>query len=97
VPALPSRPHSDLCAPRRTARYGLFDYAAAQTLAAAAHFLEFDGIIVPSAGERALHLVVFLGRVLVEDALAVQETQPVDRRRGDGAGSGGSRSAISRP
>lgn len=60
------------------ARYATFDYSATQALAAAAHFLEFDGIIVPSARSPALHLVLFLGRMLAEDALLVQETQRVD-------------------
>ena len=60
------------------ARYGSFDYGRTQALAAAADFLEFDGMIVPSARSPALHLVVFLSRVLAEDAFVVQETQHVD-------------------
>lgn len=60
------------------ARYSSFDYTATQALAAAAHFLEFDGIMVPSARSPTLHLVMFLGNVLAEDALLVEETQPVD-------------------
>lgn len=60
------------------ARYGSFDYAATQALAAAAYFLEFDGLIVPSARSPALNLAVFLQRLPAEGALAVEETQPVD-------------------
>lgn len=60
------------------ARYGSFDYVATQAIAAAARFLEFDSIIVPSARSLALHLVVFLEQILEEDALVVVDTQPVD-------------------
>jgi hypothetical protein len=44
------------------ARYQSFDYAATQALAAAAHFLEFDGLIVPSARHSSANLVVFMDR-----------------------------------
>lgn len=59
-------------------RYASFDYAATQACAAAARFLEFDALIVPSARSPALNLVVFLDQALVDDALAVQSTKPVD-------------------
>ncbi len=58
--------------------YRTFDYAATQAVAAAAHFLEFDGLIVPSARSPALHLVIFLERLLRDDALELKDTQPVD-------------------
>ena len=48
-----------------------------QAIAAAAHFLEFDGLIVPCARSPALHLVIFLERCL-QDAVVVQGTEPVD-------------------
>jgi RES domain len=41
------------------ARYRSFDYAATQALAAAAHFLEFDGLIVPNARFDCANLVLF--------------------------------------
>jgi RES domain-containing protein len=44
------------------ARYESFDYGATQALAAAAHFLEFDGLLVPSARHRSHNLVVFMDR-----------------------------------
>jgi hypothetical protein len=61
-----------------TARYASFDYTATQAVAAAAHFLEFDGIIVPSARSSALNLVVFLEYVTEDNSLVVAETSPVD-------------------
>jgi RES domain-containing protein len=45
------------------ARYETFDYAATQAIAAAAHFLEFDALIVPSARYQASNLVVFSDRI----------------------------------
>ncbi len=48
-----------------TARYESFEYAATQAIAAAAHFLEFDALIVPSARVTAPNLVVFLDRLKV--------------------------------
>jgi len=46
-----------------TAKFESFEYAATQAIAAAAHFLEFDGLIVPSARFKCSNLVVFLDRV----------------------------------
>ena len=60
------------------ARYAGFDYGATQALAAAARFLEFDSLIVPSARSPSLHLVLFLDDVLEAGALRVIETEPVD-------------------
>lgn len=57
------------------ARYRTFQYAATQALAAAAHFLEFDGLIVPNARFDCANLVVFVERV---PTLSLIETQPVD-------------------
>ncbi len=57
------------------ARYRTFEYGATQAVAAAANFLEFDGLIVPNARFRCANLVVFVERAPV---LALIETQPVD-------------------
>ena len=59
-------------------RYESFDYAATQALAAAAHFMEFDGLVVPSARHQSRNLVIFTDR----DAAASLESlrsEPVDR------------------
>jgi RES domain-containing protein len=45
------------------ARFESFDYAATQAIAAAAHFLEFDALVVPSARHKDSNLVVFLDRL----------------------------------
>ncbi len=60
------------------ARYGSFDYRATQAVAAAARFLEFDSLIVPSARSPALHLVVFLDQIVDSGALTVLGTETVD-------------------
>jgi len=57
------------------AGYRTFEYEATQALAAAAYFLEFDGLIVPNARFDCANLVLFTERV---SALTVVETQPVD-------------------
>jgi len=59
------------------ARYTSFDYAATQALAAAAHFMEFDGLLVPSARHQSQNLVVFMDRDAAT-SLEVLGTQPVD-------------------
>lgn len=59
-------------------RYGTFDDAATQAIGAAAHFLEFDGLIVPSARASELNLVLFIDRVDSSVALTVTETRLVD-------------------
>ena len=45
------------------ARFAGFDYTQTKAIAAAAHFLEFDGMIVPSARSTAQNLVLFQDRV----------------------------------
>ena len=60
------------------ARYGSFDYAATQAIAAAAHFLEFDGLVVPSARHTCANLVIFLERLGPGALLRVRRTEPVD-------------------
>lgn len=59
------------------ARYAGFDYAATQALAAAAHFLEFDGLSVPSARHACHNLVLFMDREAA-GALSVVCSEPVD-------------------
>jgi RES domain-containing protein len=44
-------------------RFGSFDYAATQAIAAAAHFLEFDALVVPSARYNGSNVVAFLDRL----------------------------------
>jgi len=58
------------------ARWQGFDYTATRAIAAAAHFLEFDGLIVPSARAACHNLVVFLQKPGI--TLRVEDTQPVD-------------------
>ena len=59
-------------------KYTSFDYTDTQTIASAAHFLEYDGLIVPSARHQCTNLVVFLDRVGKNLRLDVRETTPVD-------------------
>ncbi len=62
------------------ARYESFDYTATQALAAAAHFMEYDGLLVPSARHSSQNLVIFMDR----DGAASLETltsEPVDWRK----------------
>ncbi len=60
------------------AQWAGFDYDATRAIAAAAHFLEFDGLIVPSARADCGNLVVFVGNLVGDGSLALRETQPVD-------------------
>jgi hypothetical protein len=57
------------------AQYRSFEYAATQALGAAAHFLEFDGLIVPNARFDCLNLVLFTERA---PELSLIDTRPVD-------------------
>lgn len=66
-------------------KYQGFDFDATRALAAAAHFLEFDAIIVPSARHPALNLVLFMDRNAT--AIEITRTEAVDWnvwRRGQG-------------
>jgi RES domain-containing protein len=58
-------------------RYRSFDYKACQALAAAAHFLEFDGLLVPSARHASHNLVIFLDRA-ASASLRCRSSDPVD-------------------
>jgi hypothetical protein len=70
------------------ARFESFDYHATQAIAAAAHFLEFDGLLVPSARAPCANLVIFLDKVLPAGKLEVTKSEAVDwvtwRRRRPG-------------
>jgi RES domain len=57
------------------ARYRTFDYQATHAIAAAAHFLEFDGLIVPNARFDCSNLIIFAERA---PGLTLIETRPVD-------------------
>jgi hypothetical protein len=57
------------------ARYQTFDYEATQAIAAAAYFLEFDGMLVPSARFSCFNLVVFTER---SADLTLKHSQPID-------------------
>jgi hypothetical protein len=57
------------------ARYRTFEYAATQAIAAAAHFLEFDGLVVPSARFDCANLVIFAERAPL---LTLIESLPID-------------------
>jgi hypothetical protein len=57
------------------ARYRTFEYQATQAVAAAVHFLEFDGMIVPSARYECANLVIFTERAT---DLMLKDSQPVD-------------------
>ena len=59
-------------------QYGSFDYTATQAIAAAAHFLECDGLIVPSALHTSLNLVLFLYRITPGSRLELRERHVVD-------------------
>jgi hypothetical protein len=57
------------------ARYETFDYAATQALAAAAYFMEFDGLLAPSGRHPGRNLVLFMDR---DVSLRVLGAEPVD-------------------
>ncbi len=60
------------------ARWSGFDYAATQAIAAVAHFLEFDGLIVPSARADCANLVVFLSNLGQSAGLTTDGGEPVN-------------------
>jgi RES domain-containing protein len=59
-------------------RYGTFEYSITQAIAAAACFLDFDGLIVPSARSTELDLVIFTEKLEIDEPLKVQASEPVD-------------------
>ncbi|MCH7929248.1 MAG: RES family NAD+ phosphorylase [Proteobacteria bacterium] len=61
-----------------TARYSELDYTRTQAIADAAHFLGFDGLLVPSARWQCRNLIIFMDRIDPNDDLAVGASEPVD-------------------
>lgn len=59
-------------------RYATFEYSVTQAIAAAAFFLDFDGLIVPSARCAELNLVIFTEKIDVGERLKVEASEPVD-------------------
>jgi RES domain-containing protein len=59
-------------------RYASFEYSATQAIAAAAFFLDFDGLIVPSARSTELNLVIFTEKPGVGEQLNLEASEPVD-------------------
>lgn len=57
--------------------YPTLDYSRTQAVAAAARFLEFDGVLVPSARHPSTNLVLFLDQ-LAGGSLDVLGSEPVD-------------------
>ena len=61
-----------------TMKYQSFDYEATQAITSAAHFLTFDGLLVPSARAPCSNIVIFLDRIIEHGSLEVRESKPVD-------------------
>ncbi len=59
-------------------RYATFEYSVTQAIAAAAFFLDFDGLIVPSARSTELNLVIFTEKLDIGEGLKVETSEPVD-------------------
>lgn len=60
------------------ARHSSFEYSATQALAAAARFLDFDSLIVPSARSPLRHVVIFLSETTAAEALTLIDSETVD-------------------
>jgi RES domain-containing protein len=60
------------------ARYRSFDYAQTRAIASAAHFLEFDGLLIPSARCDSSNLVVFPDRLGPNTKIEAVETKSVN-------------------
>ena len=56
------------------ARFETFEYASTQAIAAAAHFLEFDALVVPSARYDVQNLVIFLDHLQTPPELMNADT-----------------------
>ncbi|MGH7076633.1 MAG: RES family NAD+ phosphorylase [Acetobacteraceae bacterium] len=59
-------------------RYANFEYSLTQAIAAAAFFLDFDGLIVPSARSADINLVIFTEKLDVGELLKVEASERVD-------------------
>ena len=60
-----------------TSKYESFDCESTQALAAAAHFLQFDGLLVPGTRHRTSNLVIFMDGEAAA-SLEVKQSAPVD-------------------
>ena len=59
-------------------KYQSFDYEQTQSIASAAHFLGFDGLVVPSARYNCLNAIVFSDSLGPDFKLEVVNTESVD-------------------
>ena len=59
-------------------RYANFHYSITQAIAAAAFFLDFDGLIVPSARSTDLKPVIFTEKLSLGEPLEIEASEPVD-------------------
>jgi uncharacterized protein (DUF58 family) len=55
-------------------RFETFEYGATQAIAAAAHFLEFDALLVPSARFKTKNVALFLDRIQTQPELLGTES-----------------------
>lgn len=60
------------------ARFSSMDYERTQEFGAAAHFLEMDGMLVPSSRSTSLNLVLFLDRLDPESGVSVVDSRDVN-------------------
>ena len=59
-------------------RYATFDYSITQAIAAAVFFLDFDGLIVPSARSPDLNLVIFTEKLGIGERLKLEASELVN-------------------
>ena len=59
-------------------RYESFDYSVSQSIAAAAWFLDFDGLVVPSARFDCQNLVLFPENLAPDGHVELRETESID-------------------
>lgn len=60
------------------ARFNTFDYSSTQAIAAAAHFLQFEGILVPSARCQHPNLILFVDRVVRDGDMELLSSEDVN-------------------
>lgn len=61
-----------------SSNYQSFDYEVTQAITSTAHFLMFDGMLVPSARAGCANLVLFLDRLSEHGHLVVRQSEPVN-------------------
>jgi hypothetical protein len=59
-------------------KFSSLEHARCQEISAAAHFLEFDGLVVPSARWPCLNLVLFMDRLDLGNSLSVLDTNEIN-------------------